>query len=110
MAGELIVSGGSQESRVCSMADFVAAIDHGTTSTRCMVFGHDGREVGRAQHEHRQIMPAPGRVEHDAAEIWQRTQEVVAAALHTCRLGPDDLAAVGAVSYTHLTLPTKRIV
>src|SRR3712207_8549378 len=52
-------------SRVCFMADFVAAIDHGTTSTRCMVFGHDGREVGRAQREHSQIMPEPGRVEQD---------------------------------------------
>jgi glycerol kinase len=90
------------------MADFVAAIDHGTTSTRCMVFGHDGREVGRAQQEHGQIMPAPGRVEHDAAEIWQRTQDVVAAALRTCGLGPDDLVAVGVANQRETTVVWDR--
>ena len=76
------------------MADFVAAIDHGTTSTRCMVFGHDGREVGRAQHEHRQIMPAPGRVEHDAAEIWEVSRAVAGEALLAAGVQAGDLAAV----------------
>ena len=90
------------------MADFVAAIDHGTTSTRCMVFGHDGREVGRAQTEHRQIMPAPGRVEHDAAEIWANTQQVVADALRTCELGPDDLVAVGLANQRETTVVWDR--
>ena len=59
------------------MADFVAAIDQGTTSTRCMVFDHSGAEVGKAQLEHRQILPQAGWVEHDPLEIWQRTQTVV---------------------------------
>ncbi len=90
------------------MADFVAAIDHGTTSTRCMVFTDDGHEVGRAQQEHRQIMPAPGRVEHDAAEIWQRTQDVVVEALATCGLGPDDLAAVGLANQRETTVVWDR--
>src|SRR3712207_6800704 len=95
-------------SRVCFMADFVAAIDHGTTSTRCMVFGHDGREVGRAQAEHRQIMSGPGRVEHDAGEIWQRTQDVVDQALSSCGLGADDLAAVGLANQRETTLVWDR--
>ena len=63
------------------MADFVAAIDQGTTSTRCMIFDHAGREVAKNQLEHEQIMPKAGWVEHDAQEIWQRTQEVVQQAL-----------------------------
>ena len=55
------------------MADFVGAIDQGTTSTRFMVFDHSGTEVARHQLEHTQIMPRPGWVEHDPVEIWERT-------------------------------------
>ena len=57
------------------------AIDQGTTSTRFMVFDHSGRELGRHQLEHEQILPAAGWVEHDAAQIWARTQTVVGAGL-----------------------------
>ena len=67
------------------MPDFVAAIDQGTTSTRCMIFDHNGREVGKHQVEHAQILPKPGWVEHDAGEIWQRTQDVVRKALEQRR-------------------------
>ncbi len=90
------------------MADFVAAIDHGTTSTRCMVFGHDGHEVGRAQIEHRQIMPAPGQVEHDAAEIWTNAQSVVGEALRSCGLTARDLAAVGLANQRETTVVWNR--
>ena len=48
------------------MSDYVAAIDQGTTSTRCMVFDRSGSVVSLAQREHDQIFPAPGWVEHDA--------------------------------------------
>ena len=51
------------------MSDFVGAIDQGTTSTRFMVFDHSGTEVARHQLEHAQILPRPGWVEHDPAEI-----------------------------------------
>ena len=51
------------------MAEFVAAIDQGTTSTRCMIFDHDGAEVGRHQLEHEQILPQAGWVEHNPVEI-----------------------------------------
>ena len=55
------------------MADFVGAIDQGTTSTRFMLFDHSGAEVARHQLEHTQIMPRPGWVEHNPIEIWERT-------------------------------------
>ncbi len=77
------------------MTRYVAAIDQGTTSTRCMVFDHSGRVVAQDQKEHRQIYPQPGWVEHDPLEIWQRAQEVVAGALAKANLTNRDLAAVG---------------
>lgn len=60
---------------------FIAAIDQGTTSSRCIVFDRDGRIVAVDQKEHEQIFPKPGWVEHDAAEIWANVQEVVAGAI-----------------------------
>jgi glycerol kinase len=86
------------------MADFVAAIDQGTTSTRCMIFDHSGREVGKYQLEHKQIMPHAGWVEHDPLEIWQRTQEVVQQALAERGLVAADLAALGITNQRETTL------
>src|SRR5436190_17087075 len=77
------------------MPRFVAAIDQGTTSTRCILFDTAGLPVATAQKEHRQIFPRPGWVEHDPAEIWQRTQEVVAEAVNRAGAKPGDIAAVG---------------
>ena len=51
-------------------ARYIAAIDQGTTSSRCIVFDAKGLIVASAQKEHRQIFPRPGWVEHDASEIW----------------------------------------
>ena len=76
-------------------ATFVAAIDQGTTSTRCMIFGHAGDVIARDQKEHGQIYPRPGWVEHNPEEIWQRTREVIAEAMSNGKLQPKDLAAVG---------------
>ncbi len=59
------------------MADYVAALDQGTTSTRCMVFDHGGNVVAVEQLEHEQIYPQPGHVEHDPGEIWERSQQVM---------------------------------
>jgi len=59
------------------MADYVAALDQGTTSTRCMVFDHGGNVVAVEQLEHEQIYPQPGWVEHDPDEIWQRSRQVM---------------------------------
>ncbi|MEJ7756959.1 MAG: FGGY family carbohydrate kinase [Nocardioidaceae bacterium] len=60
------------------MADYVGAIDQGTTSTRFMIFDHAGDEVARHQLEHQQILPQAGWVEHDPVEIWERTSAVIA--------------------------------
>ncbi|MGH8963403.1 MAG: FGGY family carbohydrate kinase, partial [Jatrophihabitantaceae bacterium] len=62
-------------------ASVVAAIDQGTTSTRCLLFDHDARVVAVDQVEHRQHLPRPGWVEHDATEIWTNTLAVLAGAL-----------------------------
>jgi glycerol kinase len=76
------------------MARFVAAIDQGTTSTRCMIFDRDG-VVAVAQQEHAQIFPRPGWVEHDPLEIWNKTQAVVADAIARAGARPGDIAALG---------------
>ena len=90
------------------MSDFVGAIDQGTTSTRFMVFDHSGAEVARHQLEHAQIMPRPGWVEHDPAEIWERTQAVIEQALHQASLRTSDLAALGLTNQRETTLAWNR--
>jgi glycerol kinase len=77
------------------MAEYVGSIDQGTTSTRFMIFDHSGNEVARHQLEHEQIMPQAGWVEHNPAEIWERTSAVIQTALTKAGLGAEDLAALG---------------
>jgi glycerol kinase len=77
------------------MADFVGAVDQGTTSTRFMIFDHGGNEVGRHQLEHEQILPQAGWVEHDPTEIWERTSTVIRTALTRANLQVSDLCALG---------------
>ena len=90
------------------MADFVAAVDQGTTSTRCMIFDHGGNEIARHQLEHSQILPRPGWVEHNPAEIWERTSSVIQTALNTANLGAPDLAALGITNQRETTLVWNR--
>jgi glycerol kinase len=77
------------------MAEYVGAIDQGTTSTRFIVFDRSARLIALEQKEHRQIYPHPGWVEHDPEEIWARTKQVVARALEKAQLRSGDLAAIG---------------
>ena len=77
------------------MAKYVGALDQGTTSTRFMIFDHSGAVIAVDQKEHEQIFPKPGWVEHDAVEIWQRTQEVITGALRKANITASDLAGVG---------------
>lgn len=77
------------------MAEFVGALDQGTTSTRFMIFDNQGRVRGAAAKEHRQIFPRPGWVEHDPLEIWQASQEVMGQALAQSGLKGSDLAGLG---------------
>ncbi len=86
------------------MSKYVAAIDQGTTSTRCMVFDHGGQVVSVDQKEHEQIFPQPGWVEHSPTEIWDRTQEVVKGALSKGDLTTADLAAVGVTNQRETTV------
>ncbi len=89
-------------------ADFVAAIDQGTTSTRCMIFDHSGAAVARHQLEHEQILPRAGWVEHDPIEIWERTSSVIMSALNRSGLTPKDIAAVGITNQRETTLVWDR--
>ncbi|MET0686384.1 MAG: glycerol kinase GlpK, partial [Solirubrobacteraceae bacterium] len=86
------------------MAKYAAAIDQGTTSTRCMVFDHGGNVVSVAQKEHEQIYPKPGWVEHDVTEIWARTQEVVDEALASAGASAGDVAGVGITNQRETTV------
>jgi glycerol kinase len=86
------------------MAKYVAAIDQGTTSTRCMLFDHSGGVVSVSQKEHEQIYPKPGWVEHDPMEIWERTKEVVSKAVAAAGAKPGDIAAVGVTNQRETTV------
>jgi glycerol kinase len=77
------------------VADFVGAVDQGTTSTRFMIFDHGGNEVARHQLEHEQILPQAGWVEHNPVEILERTTTVVRTAMQKANLQATDLAALG---------------
>ena len=77
------------------MADYILAIDQGTTSSRAIVFDHSGSIVASGQKEHEQIFPKAGWVEHDPEEIWVNVREVVGLALTRANLTHNDIAAVG---------------
>ena len=83
---------------------FIASLDQGTSSTRFMIFDSNGKIVGQHQLEHRQIAPAPGWVEHDGSEIWQRTQEVITGALKQADILGSDLAAIGITNQRETTI------
>ena len=77
------------------MADYVLAIDQGTTSTRAMILNKSGGVVSVGQKEHEQIFPKAGWVEHDPLEIWHNTQEVIGLALSRADLTRHDIVAAG---------------
>ncbi|KQU03912.1 glycerol kinase [Rhodococcus sp. Leaf7] len=87
---------------------YVAAIDQGTTSTRCMIFDHKGTVVAADQREHKQIFPQAGWVEHDAVEIWNNVRSVSAGALAAADLTPKDIAAVGITNQRETALVWER--
>jgi glycerol kinase len=90
------------------MPKYIAAIDQGTTSSRCIIFDHGGDIVAMDQKEHQQIYPRPGWVEHDALEIWAHIQGVIAGALATAGLTARDVAAVGITNQRETTLVWDR--
>jgi glycerol kinase len=87
---------------------FVLALDQGTTSSRAIVFGHDGTLKASAQQEFRQSFPHPGWVEHDATEIWASQSGVLHAVLAKAGIGARDLAAIGITNQRETTLLWER--
>ncbi len=83
---------------------YVGAVDQGTTSTRFMIFDHEGKVIGSHQMEHEQIYPKPGWVEHDPMEIWARTQDVIKGALEKSHVDASELAAVGVTNQRETTV------
>ncbi len=90
------------------MASVVAAIDQGTTSTRCILFDHDAQVVAVDQVEHRQLLPRAGWVEHDATEIWTNTERVVDGVLAKASLTAQDVAAIGITNQRETTVVWDR--
>ncbi|MEV4169459.1 glycerol kinase GlpK [Nonomuraea sp. NPDC049709] len=87
---------------------YVAAIDQGTTSSRCIVFDQAGNIISVAQREHRQIFPKPGWVEHDADEIWQAVQGVLAEAVSGAGIENGQIAALGITNQRETTVLWDR--
>ncbi len=83
---------------------FVGSLDQGTSSTRFMIFDQGGKVVGQHQLEHRQILPQAGWVEHDAAEIWARVQEVIVGALKQANLIGSQLSSIGITNQRETTV------
>lgn len=86
------------------MADYIGAIDQGTTSTRFIVFDRSGHIVSMARREHRQFYPQAGWVEHDPEEIWNCTKEVVHEGMETGSLRPRDLVGIGITNQRETTV------
>ena len=90
------------------MSKYIAAIDQGTTSSRCMLFDHSGKVISLAQKEHRQIYPQPGWVEHEPLEIWERAQEVIRESVAKAGAQPGDIVAIGITNQRETTLLWDR--
>lgn len=90
------------------MTNYIAAIDQGTTSTRCMIFDQAGQIVSVDQMEHRQIFPRAGWVEHDPVEIWNNTRQVCAGALAKADLVTSEIAACGITNQRETTVVWEK--
>ena len=90
------------------MTQYIAAIDQGTTSTRCMIFNHAGEHLANDQLEHTQVFPQAGWVEHAPLEIWERTRDVIHGAMKKAQLGATDIAAIGITNQRETTVVWDR--
>ena len=90
------------------MKKYILALDQGTTSSRAIVFDHDGNPVASAQKEHKQSYPQPGWVEHDPEEIWQNQHVVAFEALQQAGLNAHNIAAIGITNQRETTLVWDR--
>lgn len=84
--------------------DYILAIDEGTTTTRAIIFDHNGQQVAMARHPIRQILPNPGWVEHEPNEIWNAVQTTIATALIDSGIKPKQIKAIGIASQRETTV------
>jgi glycerol kinase len=87
---------------------YILALDQGTTSSRAIVFGHEGQIVAAAQQEFEQIYPSPGQVEHDPEAIWNSQLAVAREALQRANISARELAAIGITNQRETTLLWER--
>jgi glycerol kinase len=90
------------------MKKYILAIDQGTTSSRAILYDHEGRQVVVAQKEFPQYFPDNGWVEHDANEIWQSVQSVMADAFIHSNANPSEVAAIGIANQRETTIVWDR--
>lgn len=90
------------------MKKYIASIDQGTTSTRCIIFNHQGMIVASDQKEHSQIYPRAGWVEHDPQEIWINTVQVINGAVMKAGIRSLDIAAVGITNQRETIIAWNR--
>ena len=90
------------------MKEYILAFDQGTTSSRAIVFGHNGIPVAMAQKEFTQIYPQPGWVEHDAEEIWSTQAGVAVEAITKAGLESTNIAAIGITNQRETTVVWNR--
>ena len=83
---------------------YIMSLDQGTTSSRCILFDHEGNICSTAQKEFRQIFPQPGWVEHNAEEIWRTTLEVAKNAMEKLQVEAEDIAAIGITNQRETTI------
>ena len=86
------------------MSKFILALDQGTSSSRAIVFDHEGRVCSTAQMEFTQHFPHPGYVEHDPMEIWSSEAAVIAEAISKIGIGGKDIAAIGITNQRETTI------
>ena len=86
------------------MAEFVLALDQGTSSSRAILFDRSGRPVASAQQPFEQIYPQPGWVEHDPEAIWRTQLETAREAMRSAGAGADDVAAIGITNQRETTV------
>ena len=90
------------------MKKFILALDQGTTSSRAIVFDHNGLPVASAQKEFTQFYPKPGWVEHDPEEIWSTQAGVATEAITKAGLESSNIAAIGITNQRETTVVWNR--
>ncbi|MEX2174830.1 MAG: glycerol kinase GlpK [Pirellulaceae bacterium] len=90
------------------MSKYILALDQGTTSSRAIVFGRDGRAVASAQQEFPQLLPSPGHVEHDPEAIWSSQLDSAKKALAAAKATAADIAALGVANQRETVVLWER--